>query len=272
MNIIRKYPAITFFTLTLLWSDGIWILLIPQVQKHLALNLNQMIAWVGLMGPGLIAIVLSLLIDGRRGLRELFSPLLRWRVSSMYYIFIYIGVLVFYFTAASLTVLLEAKSAYNFSLIWKGATAPFFGFHGIWVIVEITIIYTFCEELGWRGFALPRMVENINVLYCAVILGFFWTAWHIPLIYLYGSSLDFHSGAIYFLHLECLSIIYAWLYFRTGKSLLMCGLFHGATDGIGGFFPLTASTIGQGPNLTTLSLEVMVALLMVPYLLKLRIT
>lgn len=59
---------------------------------------------------------------------------------------------------------------------------------------------------------------------------------------------------------------------KTNKSLLMCGLFHGTTDGIGAFFPVTAASMGQGPNAPTLLLEIITALLMIPYLLRLKPT
>lgn len=273
MNVIKKYPIVTFFALTLLWSDGIWVLLVPDIQRLLNLQLDNRLAWIGLMGPGLFAIGISAVLNGKEGVSQLFKPLLKWKVPYFYYIFVSLGVFLFYYAASWLTFFLShTKPMHSISWLLKNVEAPFFGLHGLWVIVEITIIYTFCEELGWRGFALPRMAESLNALYSAAVLGVFWAIWHIPLIYVYGSSLTVNSGIIYFLHIECLSIIYAWLYFRTDKSLLLCGLFHGATDGVGSFFPLTASTIGQGPNLTTLSLEIMVALLMIPYLLKLRTT
>jgi len=47
-------------------------------------------------------------------------------------------------------------------------------------------------------------------------------------------------------------------------------LFHGATNAIGAYFPLTALSIGQGPNLPTLVMEIIVAGIIVPYLLQLK--
>ncbi len=158
------------------------------------------------------------------------------------------------------------------SLSWLlvNIKTPFFNLHGIWGIVEITVIYLFCEELGWRGYALPKINEYFSGLTAAIVIGVFWTLWHVPLIYLYGSSLGFYSTIIYFLHIECMSIFYAWLFFKTNKSLLLVGLFHGTTDGIGAFFPITHSIIGQGSNFPTVILEIVIALLMSPYLWRVR--
>lgn len=264
-----NYNIILFFVIALGWSCGIWILLNPTIQKIFGLNINSNWAWLGLIGPGLSAILISIKEDGLTGLKELFKPLLKWRVPFIYYVFVYLGVIIFYSAAAWFSVLVYGTEGIkSFAWLLENVKTPFFNLNGIWVIIEITLIYTFCEELGWRGYALPKMNNHLTGFSAAIILGFFWTIWHIPLIYLYGSSLDINSAIIYFFHIECMSIFYAWLYFKTEGSLLLAGLFHGTTDGIGAFFPITNSLIGQGPNLPTVILEVIIALLTVPYLLR----
>lgn len=262
---------ILFFLIALGWSSSIWILLNPAIQTNLGLHISPAWAWLGLIGPGLSAILVSIKENGLTGLKNLFKPLLKWRVPFIYYVFVYFGVIMFYSAAAWVSVLVYGTAEIkSFAWLLENVKAPFFNLNGIWVIIEITLIYTFCEELGWRGYALPKMNQYQTGLSAAIILGVFWTIWHVPLIYLYGSSLDVNSAIIYFFHIECMSIFYAWLFFKTGRSLLLAGLFHGTTDGIGAFFPMTNSLIGQGPNLPTTLLEVMIALLMVPYLLKVK--
>ena len=68
---------------------------------------------------------------------------------------------------------------------------------------------------------------------------------------------------VYALHIISFSIIYTWLYLNTNHSLFYTILFHGATDGIGAFFPVIASSSGQGPNLPTVIMEIGIALLMI---------
>ncbi len=94
---------ILFFLITLGWSDGIWILVNPIVQKNLGITLDPMWAWLGLIGPGLAAILVSLKEDGVTGLSSLFKPLLKWRVSVIYYLFVYVGVFIFYTIASWLS-------------------------------------------------------------------------------------------------------------------------------------------------------------------------
>jgi len=40
------------------------------------------------------------------------------------------------------------------------------------------------EEIGWRGFALPKLQVNYNTLYSSVILGIIWGFWHFPLFFI----------------------------------------------------------------------------------------
>ncbi len=78
--------------------------------------------------------------------------------------FIYLGVFFFYCAASWATVLFQGSSyAHSWLWLWQNTKAPFFGLTGIWILIEITIIYALCEELGWRGFALPKLTQKIKL-------------------------------------------------------------------------------------------------------------
>lgn len=266
-----KWQIALFFIIALGWSGSIWTILIPAVQHKFHLNLSQNLAWLGLIGPGLAAIAVTFISAGWLGIKALFRPLLNWKVGIIYYVFVYAGVFFFYCAASWLTVLFQGYTETH-DIFWliENNKAPFFNLSGIWLLLEITIIYTFCEELGWRGLGLPALLFYMNGLNAALLIGVLWTLWHIPLVYLYGHEFGLATFLIYFTHIVCFSIFYAWLYLKTNFSLLLVGLFHGATDGFGAFFPLTSSLVGQGPNFYTVMMEVLVAALMIPYLFKYR--
>jgi len=89
-------------------------------------------------------------------------------------------------------------------------------------------IYSNClgEEVGWRGFALPRLQTRYSPLVASIIIGFFWALWHLPWwraelgsftskYWLFVSGTTFAS-----------SFILTWLYNRTGGSILAVGLMH----------------------------------------------
>ncbi len=86
--------------------------------------------------------------------------------------------------------------------------------------VLTTMVFTFGEEFGWRGYLLPRL-SPLGGTTAAIIVGVIWGLWHAPLIFLYGYEYnDLHSllGVFMFvLPSTSLSIILAWLRFRSGS-------------------------------------------------------
>ena len=261
---------ILFFLIALAFSDGIWILYMPAVQEYFGYNLSQNWDNLGLLGPGLSAIIVALLMYGRTGLKELFSSLLRWRVPINYYMFIYLGVPLFFCAASWLTLTIQApEQLHSLSALLQNVRAPYSGLDGPWfMLIEMTIVSTFCEELGWRGFALPELTKHINAFYAALLIGVFWAIWHIPLVYLVGLHFTFLTLLLFMLYITSFSIISAWLYFKTGRSLLMAGLFHGAVNGIGIYFTVTSSSVGQGLNLPSVIVLILIIISskMIPYL------
>jgi membrane protease YdiL (CAAX protease family) len=84
------------------------------------------------------------------------------------------------------------------------------------------------EEIGWRGFLLPRLVRRIGFTRGALVTGLIWTAWHVPLL-IFG---DYHSAAPRWFALGCftvmvvsLSFVLAWLRLKSG-SVWPCALLH----------------------------------------------
>ena len=106
------------------------------------------------------------------------------------------------------------------------------------LIVAVAILFSTPfqagEEIGWRGFALPRLAERYGFGMGSIILGLIWAGWHLPLFYLaipgneeYGRS--FPAWAI---GVTALSVTFGWLYVRTGRSLLLTMLMHSVVNNI----------------------------------------
>jgi membrane protease YdiL (CAAX protease family) len=88
------------------------------------------------------------------------------------------------------------------------------------------------EESGWRGFALPRLQSRYPVLVSALIVWFFWAAWHLPYDFGRGDELSWILENRILWNMM-ISIIMAWLYNRTNGSLLAPALFHPAMNTFG---------------------------------------
>jgi membrane protease YdiL (CAAX protease family) len=98
----------------------------------------------------------------------------------------------------------------------------------------------FCEEAGWRGFALPRLQARYGPLLGTLILGILWGMWHLPL-HLDLFRQDFGSGLLNFgllfgLATLAYAVIQTWLFNTTRGSLLLLMLAHGSINAGVNFF------------------------------------
>jgi len=86
------------------------------------------------------------------------------------------------------------------------------------------------EELGWRGYALPRMARRLGMRGASLLLGVLWAGWHLPLFLLSGIDKSGQSFPVYLLQVTAISVAMAWLYLHTDGSLLLAMLMHSAIN------------------------------------------
>jgi membrane protease YdiL (CAAX protease family) len=86
------------------------------------------------------------------------------------------------------------------------------------------------EELGWRGFALPRLQARRSALAASLIVGAVWGIYHLPLFLLGSPTRPFALFLPFALSCVIMSIFYTWMYNGTGGSLLIAVLLHAATN------------------------------------------
>jgi membrane protease YdiL (CAAX protease family) len=96
------------------------------------------------------------------------------------------------------------------------------------------------EEIGWRGYVLPRLTSRFGLAQASVLLGVIWATWHLPLFFIPGSDLLNQSFPVYLLQVSALSVVFAWLYWRTEGSLLLTMLLHAAINNTKDIVPSAA--------------------------------
>jgi membrane protease YdiL (CAAX protease family) len=95
------------------------------------------------------------------------------------------------------------------------------------------------EEPGWRGFALPALLERVHPVLAALILGAIHAAWHLPLLSQYGTTFGW-----YLFNLVPLTFVLNWLYLKSRKSVIPVMLLHASTNVIGNFVPTPMVVLG----------------------------
>ena len=241
---IRSHPLLSFFALVFAISWGGVLLVIggsgaiPATNKEQFETLFPIALLAMVAGPSVAGILLTGLLYGRAGLREFGSRLLKWRVGARWY------------AVALLTAPLSMMAA----LLVLSLSSPEFlpgilatGDKALLLLMGVVpgLIVGIFEELGWTGFAIPRMRLRHGVLATGLFVGVLWGAWHILANGLWAS--DVTSGrlalAIFlpaylftFLvgQLPAYRVLMVWVYDRTNGSLLVAILMHAS---------LTASTL-----------------------------
>ena len=95
------------------------------------------------------------------------------------------------------------------------------------------------EEPGWRGFALPALLQWFNPVVTSLILGVIHSLWHLPLMGYYNTTIGW-----YLFNVVPLTFIFNWLYLVSRKSVIPVMLFHAGTNVIGSFIPTPMNVLG----------------------------
>lgn len=120
------------------------------------------------------------------------------------------------------------------------------------------------EEMGWRGYVLPRLQAKNNALVASLILGVVWGFWHLPKFLAPGNTSSF---GLFMIGIIAVAVIYTWIYNNTKGSLLLVTLFHAASNAGGVFLPVGTTVSGEnmGAFIIQTGLEIIAAIVIVIY-------
>jgi membrane protease YdiL (CAAX protease family) len=229
--LITRHPVLAYYVLTFAASWGGFLLVGSAGLRAGTYWETDPQFWFAVLamlaGPPVAGILLTVLVSGKAGLRELLSRLLRWRVGALWYAvallvapLLQAGVLfaLALFSPDYLPTIVTTEN--KASLLMLGVAAGLGG--GL------------VEELGWTGFAIPRMWRRYGVLTTGLIVGVLWGAWHLlQMLWVGGASTATLSPALflaqYFLTavaaLTAYRVLMVWVYART-ESLLVAVVMH----------------------------------------------
>lgn len=167
-------------------------------------------AGLGILGPLIAALVLAWREGGGSGVRKLLLPLLRWREHPGWYLMALVV------PGGLLALVLLGLNA-------VGRTGPivYFPVNGA---IAFALVISLVEEVGWRGFALPRLQRRFGPFVASTLLGVLWYLWHWPMFLGMGVPLDL--VLVMLLYFMGASLLMTWIYNGTEGSLLLMVLAH----------------------------------------------
>lgn len=215
-NLVSRYPATSYFLLAFLisWTCAVVVAAPRLLHRGPLPQLTGILMFPAmLLGPCLSSLVLTALIDGRPGLRDLFARLTRWRFPVRWYAVL---------ALPPLLVLLVLSTLCAFR-------SPAFTPNHFWLGVLFGIPAGILEEIGWMGFAFPQLVRRLDAFLAAILLGLLWSLWHLPVINFLGATP--HGGywfpffLVFAASMTAMRVLISWAYNNT-RSVLLAQLLH----------------------------------------------
>ena len=227
----EKRRLLAFFLLTFAVTWTAWLgsaALAPG--NSWFLGVGGPVFLLGVFAPALVALALTAFAEGREGVHRLVARIGQWQVDRRLYAFA-----VGYMAATELAAALVHRAATG---VW-----PRFGDTPLPLMLGAILVSTWVqagEEIGWRGYALPRLARLMGLGPASLLLGAIWASWHLPLFFMQNTGSAGQSFPIYLLHVTGLSVAMAWLYWKAGGSLLLVMLMHASVNNTIGIVPLAA--------------------------------
>ena len=223
------------------------ILARPQVEASTgAFGTHHPLYFLAVYAPTLTAVVLTAVRERRAGLRRLAARVFRWRVPARYYALVLLGWPALDYLARVLTWAVDGQPI---SLV-PVATMP--ALDGLpWVLAPALLVTTLLldagplgEEVGQRGYVLPRLLAVRSPLVASLEIGVLWGVWHLPAFVIAGTAQhDLAMGAGWLvLGTVVSSVLMTWISLRTRGGVLVAGVLVHLMNNVA-VAPLWASTV-----------------------------
>ncbi len=229
-QVMRQHPLFFFFLMAYAFS---WVMLIPFVLSEWSIlhgDFRIAFALNPFVGPTLAAYIMTHISEGHTGVLRQRQRLLYWRVGPPWYAFALLGIPALHLLGIA---------------VLPGALASFQGLpRGLLITYIITFgVIAFLggplgEEIGWRGFALPRLQACYGPLWGTLMLGVLWTCWHLPHFLTSTQRGGPETGwvafltnfSIFFLLIMASTIVFTWVFNHTHESVFIAILVHASIN------------------------------------------
>ena len=229
-NFVHRYQIISFFLLAVALGTGTVYLVVRGI-------LPASLALASALSASIAGIIITAVVDGRAGLKLMWSRLLIWRVGMGYWFFAIL------FLVPAILLGSVVNPLFNGDPISFSDMKPAFDILPMFII--FFIVAGLGQELGWTGFLTPRLQARFSALTSCIIRAILGGIWHLPLLLYSRLQLpelaDFpYAGWIaqkgflvaivtmYLLFLLPWSIFYTWIFNNTRGSILLVAVLHGS--------------------------------------------
>lgn len=220
-QVMRQHPLFFFFLMAYAFS---WIILIPYVLSDWGIIAGNFTFtfYAHTFGPTLAAIIMTSITEGKAGLLRLRSRIAQWRAGWQWYLFILVAIP----ALVLLGIIVQPGTLASF----QGLTPVLLVSYPVAFVAVLIAGGPLGEEIGWRGFALPRMQPRYGPLWGTLLLGVLWGFWHLAdfLTPVHGGFLT--NFPIFILLVIALAVIFTWVFNHTRGSIFTAILAHASVN------------------------------------------
>jgi len=217
VDFFRTRPILSYFLLTffLSWTCALAVAAPALLRRGPLPTLTGILMFPAmLLGPSLSGIALTFFVDGKTGLSDLFRRMKLWRFSVVWYALLFLPPVLVLVVLFGLRAFASPAFFPNRFLI-----GAFFG-------VPAGIL----EEIGWMGFAFPKLALRRDAFSSAIVLGLLWSLWHVPVVNFLGTVAPHGSHWLpFFLAFAAamtgMRVLISWTYVNT-ESVFLSQLWH----------------------------------------------
>lgn len=227
-NWIQRHPLVAYFLIAYV---GAWVLVIPlamstgfnmfTIPDPVLLALFVISAYPG---PFLAALLVTRVVEGKEGVRRLWKRVFQFRARFQWYLVALFGMLIIWLAAYSIPLRgAPVRDLLANPMILLTVFLPWTGF-GLFVP-------SLGEEIGWCGFALPRLQEQFGPLVGTLILGILHGLWHLPALFtVFMGPMRPDQVLPFVITAAAGTFLYTWVFNNTRGSVWMIILLHAASN------------------------------------------
>lgn len=219
----RLFFLYTFIAYVISWAIEIPLAL--KAQGLISVDLPFAVHYCAASGPLIAGLILTWYEDGSTGVKDLAARIIRWRVEPIWWITA-ISPLLLFLLAAVLTRLFQGTWL-DVRMLGRVDFLPDLGAAAMFLWLAT---YGFGEEVGWRGYLLPRLQRDRSAWSATVILWIIWAIWHVPSFFYLQTVTGVGTLIGFLLGVLAGTIFLTWLYNGSGGSVLIVAVWHGLFD------------------------------------------
>jgi len=219
---VTRHPLASYFFVAYVVSWSIAVPLALQAQGVLAERLPWSLHYLTMFGPAAAALLIARLLQEPARTAERTEP--RSVARGIYWWTVGFGSPLLLFVGALIAARIASQTSPTWTSLGHVNYLPDLGLTacGLWLATALG------EELGWRGFALPRLQRTHSAMSSTVLLAIGWAAWHLPAFFYLPSytAMGLQILPEFFLGVLTGAIVLTWLYNSSGGSVFAAALWH----------------------------------------------